>query len=100
MPPVAADSPLGAATLALIAHERAGSADEMHPVLEQAFQYRQLDRAKVVIAAAGPILIRDLLANAQSVLASADQSEDEPEVTLVATAEINALRAAVAKAVA
>lgn len=51
MLPVAADSALGAATLALITHERAGSADEMHPVLEQAFQYRQLDRAKVALDA-------------------------------------------------
>jgi hypothetical protein len=68
MPPVSPDSALGAATLALIAHERAGSADEMHPVLEQAFQYRQLDRAKIVLAAAGPILTADLLSACERLL--------------------------------
>lgn len=62
MPPVAADSALGAATLALIAHERAGDSFEMPPILEQAFQRRQLERARVVINAAGAILVRDLLA--------------------------------------
>jgi hypothetical protein len=51
VPTVSATSALGAATLALIAHERTGSAVEMHPVLEQAFQYRQLERAKVVLDA-------------------------------------------------
>jgi hypothetical protein len=49
--PIAADSPLGAATLALIRHERMEAGIGLHPDLEVAFQRRQVERAKVVLAA-------------------------------------------------
>jgi hypothetical protein len=49
--PIAADSPLGAATLALIRHERMEAGIGLHPDLEVAFQLRQVERAKVVLAA-------------------------------------------------
>jgi hypothetical protein len=58
---------LGAAMVALIAHERGEEGVALsHPALEAAFQSRQLERAKVVIAAAGPILTADLLATVKS----------------------------------
>src|SRR3979411_721197 len=84
MPPVAADSALGAATLALIAHERGEDGVGLgHPVLEQAFQRRQLERARVVINAAGAILVRDLLVALRETTEWLDGLDAANEVTPV-----------------
>jgi hypothetical protein len=99
MPPVDPESTLGRATLALIAHERTGNKEPLPGRLEFAFQCVQLERAKMVLAAASPVLTADLVVSASALLSNADPSEDEPGVSLVMTGDLEALRAAVARVV-
>jgi hypothetical protein len=76
--PIAADSPLGAATLALIRHERIEAGIGLHPDLEVAFQLRQVERAKIVLAALAEL--PQYVSNAGTPGAVTDGGQPSPRV--------------------